>query len=660
MSAVLETARRRLSGGDVQGALAELVAALREDPSQPELWRTLGRVYLGLPQPADALACFERALGLDPNDETCVHGAAAAWQALGQPQRALAVYRKALSAKPKHSGLRRGLAAALLEAGEAAEAAKEAAAAAESDPRSPAGWRVLGDAELALKRSEAAVDAYRRAAGLAPGQADGHYGLGLALLAAEQAEAAAQAFAAALAADPEHAAALAQLCHLKRRLCDWPGLDALTGRLRTAVRAGQPGITPFSFLAESADPAEQLACARLWAEQVQREAAALAPRLHAPLRERRDAATIRAGFVSSGFGNHPTALLIADLIERLRDSGLTTLGFATTADDGGAMRQRLRRAFHHFEETAGLGPLALAARLRQAELDIVFDLRGYGEGAVSPVYALRAAPVQVNWLAYPGTQGSGFMDYLLADPFVVPAAEREHYREAVVRLPHCFQPSDSTRAIPEAPSRADCGLPEHGPVLASFNNSYKIAPAVFEAWAAILHQMPQAVLWLLIAGPAPMQDNLRREAAVRGIDPQRLRFMPKLPHPEYLARYRHIDLFLDTWPYNAHTTASDALWAGCPVLTLPGRSFASRVAGSLLHTLRLPQLIAAGVQDYIARAAALAGDPTALARLREELAAAKRTTPLFDMNAFAADFAGAVRWMVARRRSGLPPVDHDL
>jgi predicted O-linked N-acetylglucosamine transferase (SPINDLY family) len=660
MNDAVAEADRRLAGGDPRGALQSLVQALHGDPQNHQLWCALGRIYLAAPQPQDALTCFERALTFQHDDTASLHGAAAACEALGEPGRAVALYRQAIAQSAHQWDLHLGLASALLQAGDAESAAREAERVTGHDPDCCAAWRVRGDAAMAQKQALAATAAYRRAVALAPADVDIHYALGLACAEAGKPADAVAAFAGTLALQPQHGAALAQMCHLKRRLCDWSGLDELNARLREAVRAGQPGITPFSFLAESGDPAEQLACARLWAEQVRHDAAGLGPRLSKPLVRPAGDAPIRVGFVSSGFGNHPTALLVVELIEHLRRSDLITVGFATTPDDGGALRTRIKRAFHQFEEVDRLPLLDLAKRLRQSDLDIVFDLRGYGEGAVSPVYALRVAPVQVNWLAYPGTQGAAVIDYMMADRFVVPDAERAHYSESLLRLPHCFQPSDSTRRIPEPPSRAQCGLPETGPVLASFNNSYKIAPDVFDAWMRILRAVPDASLWLLQAGPVEMQDNLRREAAARGIDPARLVFMEKRPHPEYLACYRHVDLFLDTWPYNAHTTASDALWAGCPVLTLPGRAFAARVAGSLLHTLGLDELIADTVEDYVAKATAIASQPDAPARLRAALHGARQSAPLFDMRRFAADFAAAIERIVLHNRQGLPPSDFDF
>ncbi|HET9485107.1 MAG TPA: hypothetical protein VFO79_14195 [Xanthomonadales bacterium] len=370
---------------------------------------------------------------------------------------------------------------------------------------------------------------------------------------------------------------------------------------------------------------------------------------------------MRVGFVSSGFNSHPTALLTVELIERLRGEELTTVGFATTPDDGTPLRARIARAFGRFVDVAGLDAPAIATRIRDANVDVLFDLRGYGGGSVSEVFALRPAPVQVNWLAYPGTSGAPFIDYLVADRVVVPDEQRAHYSEAIAYLPHCFQPSDTTRVVAPPPSRAACGLPDApektGPVLASFNNAYKIAPDTFACWMRILGAVPDACLWLLGDAQGPMAANLRDAARRARIDTERLHFMAKRPHAEYLARYGLVDLFLDTWPYNAHTTASDALWAGCPVLTLPGSTFASRVAASLLHTLGLDELVARDADDYVARATRLAGDAPARNALRARVAAARAASPLFDMGRYAADFARLVRALAARSARGLAPAD---
>lgn len=652
---------RLLALGDHRAAFERLAVLLRARPRDAQVLAAMGRLYLALGQHDDAEQAYQRAQRLEPRLPEPWQALAALRTHHGDAEGAVAIYRRAIAQGVGAPDLRLGLVVALADAGRRREAAVEAGQIVAEEPSNARAWRVLGELLSTLGRHAEAVAALERSVALDPRPAEVHHNLGLALDASGERARAAQAMSAALERDPECWPALAQLVFLKRQLADWEGLDALSARLRAAVRDGRPGVTPFSFLSEPATPEEQLACARTWARLRQLDAERSAPRLAGWQAARRPAgAPIRVGFASSGFHNHPTALLVVDLVERLRDGALLTHGFATAPDDGGALRPRIARAFRHFEDVSALDHAAMARRMREADLDVVFDLRGYGGGAITEVYALRVAPLQVNWLAYPGTSGAPFIDYLLADAWVVPPAERASYSEAVVRLPHAFQPSDATRVVGEPPARRDCGLPDAGLVLASFNNGYKFTPEVFAAWSRILRETPDAVLWLLGAEQGELASALRRHAADAGIDPQRLRFQAKLPHLQYLALYRHVDLFLDTWPYGAHTTASDALWAGTPVLTCPGRTYASRVAGSLLHTLGLDELIVGSVDEYVARAVALGRDRDGLAALRRRVADARRTSPLFDMARFAADFSSAVRAMVERQRAGLPPADLDL
>jgi predicted O-linked N-acetylglucosamine transferase (SPINDLY family) len=293
---------------------------------------------------------------------------------------------------------------------------------------------------------------------------------------------------------------------------------------------------------------------------------------------------------------------------------------------------------------AGQPHRAIAQGIRDAGIDLLFDLRGWGGGGAPEVLALRPAPLQINWLAYPGTSGAPWIDYVIGDAFALPDALAAHYSERVLRLQRAFQPSDDSRRVGMPPSRRDCGLPEHGTVFCCFNNSYKLTPRSMARMLAVLRQVPDSVLWLL-SGPGQADARLREAARRAEVDPARLRFMPKLAHADYLARYRHADLFLDTHPYNAHTTASDALWAGCPVLTCPGATFASRVAGSLNHHLQLPAMNAADDRVFVETAIALGNDPQALAALRATLAQRRSDTGLFDMAGFARDFSAEVQAM---------------
>lgn len=653
---VLARARGDLARGDPRAAMLGLTRALAADPARDALWIELGSVYLAIGRPDQTRAALERALTLAPQRAAAWHLLGLALHAEGRHPEAIDALRRALAQDDAVPAYRVALAGALLDSGDAAAAADEAARAARESPHDPEAPFVRGTALAAAGRHGEAADAFAAATAIDPGHARAHHNRALALDEAGRTIDAIAACDAALAADPQLLPARSQRVFMQRRIGDWRGLDVGSAALIDAVRAGHPGVAPFAFLAEAATPADQLACARLHAAAV---LAAAGPALP-PAPPARGGRAPRVGFVSSGFNNHPTALLLADVVERLRGTPLVAIGYATTRDDGGAMRRRLRAGFSAFHEVHDLEPAALAERIRADRIDVLLDLRGYGAGEVSAAFARRPAPVQVNWLAYPATSGAAFIDYLLADPHVVPAAQREHYSEAVVRLPHAFQPSDATRRIGEPPPRAALGLPETGFVFASFNNAYKIGPPVFAAWMDILRRAPGAVLWLLGEPDGDFARHLRGAASVAGIDPARLVFQRKLAHDAYLALYRHVDLFLDTWPYGAHTTASDALWAGAPLLTLPGDTFAARVGLSLLRTLDLPELVADDVADYIARAATLARDPAAAARVRERLRDARAATPLFDMPRFARDFARAIAWMHERAQAGLPPADHDL
>lgn len=490
-------------------------------------------------------------------------------------------------------------------------------------------------------RHSQAASLLTRAAGLAPQHPGIALWLGHALEDDGQGEAAAQAYARAHRLLPDEPYIAAQRLNWQRRLCDWQDIDALSRQVRSAVAHGRAGVEPFSFLSEDAEPAEQLACARLRAQPL-----AHMPALPRPPRSPAHRGALRLGFLSNGFGAHPTGLLTVSLFEHLRaDESLATHLFALNDDDGSDIRRRLAAAAE-LHAVAGLQHRQIAQRIAEQHIDVLFDLRGWGGGGAPEVLAMRPAPVQVNWLAYPGTSGAPWIDYVVGDAFALPTALAAHYSEKVLRLPRAFQPSDDTRAVAAPPSRAECGLPADGIVFCCFNNSYKINPRSFARVAKVLGGVPGSVLWLL-SGPGRADERLRAAAREAGIDPARLLFMPKLPHPQYLSRYRHADLFLDTHPYNAHTTASDALWAGCPVLTAPGRNFASRVAGSLNHHLGMDELNVADDAAFVAAAVALGNAPQSLAALRERLARQRETASLFDMRGFARDFAALAHAMSA-------------
>lgn len=523
-----------------------------------------------------------------------------------------------------------------LEAGDIAAGEQAARRALQLRPNHPEALARLGRVAWMAGAHADAAALLGQASALAPQHPGIALWLGHALEDADDAEGAAAAYRRAHALMPDEPYIAAQRLAWQRRLCDWQDVDALSTQVRAALASGQGAVEPFAFLSEDASAAEQLACARARAAVI---AGSVRP---LPAVKMRTRGPLRVGFLSNGFGAHPTGLLTVALLEHLRhDPALQLHLFALNRADGSRIRDRLQAATR-LHDVAALRHADIAARIRAQGIDLLFDLRGWGGGGTPEVLAMRPAPLQLNWLAYPGTSGARWLDAVVADEFVLPASLEPHFSERVLRLPRAFQPSDNTRTLEPSPSRAECGLPEQGVVFCCFNNSYKLNPRSMGRAFAVLQAVPGGVLWLL-SGPGQADARLRAAAQAAGVDPARLVFMAKLPHPQYLARYQLADLFLDTHPYNAHTTASDALWAGCPVLTCPGDTFAARVAGSLNHHLGLSRMNAVDDAAFIAAASALGNDPSALAALRAELAQARDRSGLFDMAGFARDLSALLQ-----------------
>lgn len=602
----------------------------------------------------DAAGEFQRAAKLDPRDALYGMNLADALLKDGRAREALAAAEAAANADPDSS-----LALALrVNALVMMHRHEEVVRLIDSAPAKLVGadlLAVLGSARAHLCQPVEAVNAYLRALVATPQEGPLHYRLGLAFNDLGMKSEAAECFRTGLllGLGSLETGVRDLLAFYEREICDWRGgntqVQALCDSIARLPEDAAEQNTPFAHVTLLDDPLLQLkaarACGRYYGGMPRME-----PR--APVRRER----LRIGYVSADFHRHATSFLMAEVLERHDRSRFEIYAYSHGRDDGSAMRKRIEAAAEHFVDLQAASVYDMARRIRVDEIDILVDLKGYTQNARPPLFAMRPAPVQVSYLGYPGTTGADYIDYVIGDPVVTPMEHASHFSERIAQLPGCYQCNDGTRPIPVPPSRASQGLPEQGLVLCAFNQPYKISPEVFDVWCRILQRLPDAVLWLLLWNKdAP--SLLRREAQARGVDPQRLVFAPTVLQDEHLNRIGCADLFLDTWPCNAHTTASDALWAGVPLVTCSGRTFASRVAGSLLQAVGVPELVCDSVERYEALVLELAQDGERLAALRSRVQAARQTSALFDGVRLARGIEQLYTRMWDRALDGLP-ADH--
>jgi predicted O-linked N-acetylglucosamine transferase (SPINDLY family) len=422
---------------------------------------------------------------------------------------------------------------------------------------------------------EEAAAGYEKAIRLRPDYAQAHRNLGSLLYRQGKLPEAVASLRTAVSLDPSFAEAASLLEHQQRHLCDWRGLEALSRSLIQMVEHGSGGVNPFAFLCLGTTPEQQLRCARQWS------ARNVPGAVEAPTFTFEPGDRITIGYLSADFHEHATAHLTSELFELHDRQRFRIIGYSYGPDDRSPARGRLSRAFDQFVDIRDESFSQSAIRIREDGVQILVDLKGYTADARPRIVALRPAPVQVSYLGYPGTMGTNAIDYAIVDRTVAPPEDQAFFTEKLVQMPDCYQVNDSTRKIASPPSRRECALPDNALVFCCFNASYKIAPKVFSIWTKLLKLIPGSMLWLLDSNPHATE-SLKREAVDRGVDPNRLIFAGHVPYPEHLARFAIADLFLDTFPYNAHTLASDALWGGCPVLTCSGRTFVSRVGGKPL------------------------------------------------------------------------------
>lgn len=624
-----------------------ILAAIPDQPETRQLW--------GLAEHASgradaALRLVRQAIALRPDMVDAYTNLGVFLQGKGRMSEAVAMQTRALRLNPAlvEAYLNRG--SVLQALNDRDSAAADYAQAMRLRPEDPQPFNSYGMVQREQGRIREAVAAHMRAIALHPALPEAYRDMAHSLREAGVLPLARDAYDRSHRLAPARTETLSYHLFVKQAMCDWDGYDALVGRINAIIDADVGIVLPLATLSVDTSPTQQLRSA----ERFYKSAVCPAPPVPALPRPPSDG-RLRIAYFSADFHEHATAYLAAELFELHDRNRFQVFAYSYGQDDGSPMRARLVRAFDAFRDVRSVGRDDVARMVADDGIDILIDLKGYTKQSRLDLLTRRLAPIQVAYLGYPGTTGCPVMDYVIGDRIVTPLDHQSFYTERVVALPDAYQINDRSRKIAErTPTRTECGLPEGAFVFCAFNTTYKLTPAIFNAWMRLLASVAGSILWLFEANDV-VTGNLRREAAARGIDPDRLVFAPKKPLDEHLARYRIADLFVDTFPYTGHTTTSDALWAGLPVVTLLGDTFASRVAGSLLSAAGMAELVTTSLADYEALALALAGDPERLATLRRRLAETRMTVPLFDSRRFTRHIERAYETMWETHRVGQPP-----
>jgi protein O-GlcNAc transferase len=667
-------------------ALASYDKAIALNPDSAGAYNNRGVALFRLKRLEEALASCDKAIAMKPGHAEAYNNRADALRELKRYEEALANYDEAITKKSGYLEAYTSRGNTLWELGRLQEALDSYDEAIALRPDHPAAYNNRGVALWGLKRLSEALESYDKSIALMPDYAEAYNNRGAVLLDMNLPEEALASFDKAIALKPDYAEACRNrgnvLTALKRydeaftvydrlfglrpdlmgieghrlntkmHLCDWTNIERESEDLVRSIRAGSAASQPFFFLGVSSNADDQLQCSKAWTtknfsgseKQVWQG-------------ERYDHDRIRIAYLSADLRQHPLSFLMSGLFECHDSSRFEVTAISLASDDNSETRRRLKRAFERFIDAESYSDDEIARLVKTLQIDILVDLMGFTTNSRTGILARRSAPIQVNYLGYPGTMGASYIDYIIADRTVIPEKHRSCYSEKVVFMPDSYLVNDSKRAIANAAlGRDSVGLPAAGFVFCCFNNNYKIMPHVFDCWMRILKRVPRSVLWLL-ENNASATSNLRKEAAARGVDAGRLIFAERMPPADHLARHRVADLCLDTLPYNAHTTAADALWAGTPVLTCLGETFVGRVAASLMCALRLSELVTATLEDYEQMAVDLALNPEKLAEINRKLANNRLTAPLFNTERLTRHIEAAFYEMVKCHRNGSLPND---
>ena len=637
-----------------QGKLADAercyAEVLQRQPNHFDALHLLGVIARQTRRTERGVELIKRAIGLNPKVADAHNNLGNALTDLKRPEEALASYDKAIALKPDHAAAHSNRGAALMDLTRPAEALASCDKAIALKPDYADAHYNRGNALRDLKRPEEALASYDKAIALKPDFATAYHNRGAALRDLKRPEEALASYDKAIALKPDCEFLYGNLIQMKMRICDWSNLETQIAQLVHKIDQSEKVSAPFPFLAITNSPALQRKATEIYATATYPLDNALPEIAKRPRHNK-----IRIGYFSADFRPHPVSSLIAGLIETHDRDRFDVVGVSLQPEHPSELGQRIKRAFNKFIDVSRMSDQAVVQLMRKLEVDIAIDLMGYTSGNRTNIFAQGAAPVQVNYMGFPGTMGAEYIHYIIADKIIIPAEDAQFFSEKIVQMPVRYRskPCDSAQ---RTPTRAEVGLPDSAFVFCCFNNNYKITPEVFDCWMKILKEVAGSVLWL-VEDNAKAASNLRKEAEIRGVHPERLVFAKRMPPSDHLARQRLAGLFLDTLPYNAHSTASDALWAGLPVLTRIGETFAGRVAASLLNAIGLTELITSTPQAYEALAIELASNPEKLAAIKRKLATNRLTTPLFDTQLFTRHIEAAYTAMYERYQADLPP-DH--
>ena len=637
----------------LDSAIAGYDKAIQLRPDYAEAYANRGVALRELRQFEAAVASYDKAIEINPEYVEAWYNRGNALLELKEYETAVASYDRARGIKPDNAGvwLNRGKALHELKEMDAAIASYDRAIAIKADFAEA--YFNRGNVLQVLKQWESAIADYNKAIGFKPDFVEAYSTRGIALKELKKFDEAVECFEKALSINPDGDYLLGELLDLTMKICDWTSFDDLVDRVVRKIVRGEKAAAPFTVFSLVNSAEIQQKASLIYVQDKFRYSS-----VHRGILKRPRHDKIRLGYYSADFHNHATMHLMAELFEKHDRSRFEIFAFSFGPDQqDDEMRKRAIWAFDRFIDVRSTSEMDVASFSRELEVDIAVDLKGFTKDLRTDIFAFRAAPVQVNYLGYPGTMGAEYIDYIIADHTLVPEQHQQFYTEKTVYLPYSYQVNDAKRQIADKVfSREELGLPSTGFVFCCFNNNYKLTPVIFDSWMRILDRVDGSVLWLLEDNPQA-SGNLRKEAVRRGVDAGRLVFAGRKPPPEHLARHRCADLFLDTLPCNAHTTASDALWAGLPVLTCLGESFAGRVAASLLNAMQLPELITCSTEEYEATAIELAGDQDKLNGIKLKLEKNRLTTPLFNTDLFTRHIEAAYEQMYERYQLDLPP-DH--